>query len=678
MKARILGLVLLLLSLAAPVAAQNTATFPPGLPLGCTDGQGILYNLASRAWECGAVGGSGAVGTDTIWDAAGDLVYGTGANTAGKLVKGTAAQVLRMNAGATAPEWWSVAITSALITDAEIINADISGSAAISFSKLNIALADVLGLYTGTPTGSKYLRDDGSWQAIAGGGDALVSSTLAQFAPTTSAQLKVVLSDELGNASGKALFALGQIDIASGKTATVSNTLTFTGTDSSTVAFGAGGTVLYSGGSIGTPSGGSAANLTSIPVANATGDLAFANLTQCATDTILANTSAGTGDVSCVAYATLLSDAGVASFTDPGADCVLEWDDSGGIIECAEASTALTLVNLVAGAVDWGAATSFEVPNAAAPTVDAFGEIAGDNNLWAASRGTAIFFDGTAATAFVNVLVSDTPSNGQVPKWNTGGTITWENDSTGSALGSSLTSSTNDILASTGNDIVLGKSAGEAVTFSFGTSNTMALSSTTGVVTFDHGGMAITNGTISLPFHYVFQLAGCQNTTATVGMNTPTTLGAAGACESVAAASGDVAYGAAVFVTGGANTEVHGHFPLPSDWTGAIDVQVKWRAVSTTTNDVVYQIKFGCVATGEASTAVSLNNTAFSAVTNLGTTLQWNVATKTGITTTGCAAGEQAVWVLDRDTDTSGDTLDADVQVMQVDFTYRRNVTIGG
>ena len=85
-------------------------------------------------------------------------------------------------------------------------------------------------------------------------------------------------------------------------------------------------------------------------------------------------------------------------------------------------------------AIDLGGKTSFEIPNGAAPTVDAFGEIAGDNDLWAASRGAPLFFDGTAATALVNVLVSDTPSNGQVPKWNTGGTITWEADNSGGTI----------------------------------------------------------------------------------------------------------------------------------------------------------------------------------------------------------------------------------------------------
>ena len=45
------------------------------------------------------------VATDEIWDAAGDIVYGTGANTAARLAKGTAGQALIMNGGATAPEW---------------------------------------------------------------------------------------------------------------------------------------------------------------------------------------------------------------------------------------------------------------------------------------------------------------------------------------------------------------------------------------------------------------------------------------------------------------------------------------------------------------------------------------------------------------------------------------------
>ncbi len=48
-------------------------------------------------------------------------------------------------------------------------------------------------LSTGEAGGSKFLREGGdgarSWQAISGGGDALTSSPLSQFAATTSAQL---------------------------------------------------------------------------------------------------------------------------------------------------------------------------------------------------------------------------------------------------------------------------------------------------------------------------------------------------------------------------------------------------------------------------------------------------------------------------------------------------------
>jgi len=70
--------------------------------------------------------------------------------------------------------------------------------------------------------------------------------------------------------------------------------------------------------------------------------------------------------------------------------------------------------------------TSLRIPNGTGPTTDAAGEIAFDTNAWGASRGAVQVFDGTANTYLVGTLVSDTPANGEVPTWNTGGTITWE------------------------------------------------------------------------------------------------------------------------------------------------------------------------------------------------------------------------------------------------------------
>lgn len=75
------------------------------------------------------------------------------------------------------------------------------------------------------------------------------SLKLSLFAATTSAELAGVISDE--NGSGKLIFSAGTLNIISGKTLTVSNILTFAGTDSSSVDFGLGGAIAYQGAIIG-------------------------------------------------------------------------------------------------------------------------------------------------------------------------------------------------------------------------------------------------------------------------------------------------------------------------------------------------------------------------------------------------------------------------------------------
>lgn len=97
-------------------------------------------NWNSLVWSGDIViSGGGSVATDTIWDAKWDLAGGTGANTASRLAVGTNWQVLTADS------------------------------------------AEATGL---------------KWTNPAGGWDALTSWTLAQFAPTTSAQLAGVISDE--------------------------------------------------------------------------------------------------------------------------------------------------------------------------------------------------------------------------------------------------------------------------------------------------------------------------------------------------------------------------------------------------------------------------------------------------------------------------------------------------
>lgn len=128
------------------------------------------------------------------------------------------------------------------------------GQGAVPVTK-STGILDISLLATGTPDGTKFVRDDGTLQA-AGGGSGTVTSvsvvtangvsgsvatatttpaitlTLGAIAPTTVNGVTITTST-------------GTFTLASGKTFTVSNTLTFTGTDSSTVACGAGGTVAY-------------------------------------------------------------------------------------------------------------------------------------------------------------------------------------------------------------------------------------------------------------------------------------------------------------------------------------------------------------------------------------------------------------------------------------------------
>jgi hypothetical protein len=66
------------------------------------------YSYAGNPQLIGSGGsGTGDVATDTIWDAAGDTVYGTGPNTSARLPAGTGYQLFMMNSGATAPAWTS-------------------------------------------------------------------------------------------------------------------------------------------------------------------------------------------------------------------------------------------------------------------------------------------------------------------------------------------------------------------------------------------------------------------------------------------------------------------------------------------------------------------------------------------------------------------------------------------
>lgn len=173
----------------------------------------------------------------------------------------------------------------------------------------------------------------------------------------------------------------GVLTIANSKTATFSNTLTFTGTDASSVAFGAGGTVLYSGGNAGTPSAivltnatGTAAGLTAgVASAVAVGGItglgtgvgtflatpSGANLATALT-TALPATKGGTGLTALgTGVATALgvnanAGGGLIVLADPGADRIPFWDDSAGAFVFLTLGTGLEITDTTIAATGAG------------------------------------------------------------------------------------------------------------------------------------------------------------------------------------------------------------------------------------------------------------------------------------------------------------------------------------
>ena len=90
-------------------------------------------------------------GTNISSFAAGDILYATGATTLAKLAKGTAAQTLKMNAGATAPEWATVAAASSDFV--KLASTAVSGATTVAFdgyfsatyNRYEVVISDIVG-----------------------------------------------------------------------------------------------------------------------------------------------------------------------------------------------------------------------------------------------------------------------------------------------------------------------------------------------------------------------------------------------------------------------------------------------------------------------------------------------------------------------------------------------------
>jgi hypothetical protein len=179
-----------------------------------------LGTVTTGTWSASAIAvDKGGTGLTTY--TAGDLIYATGSTTLAKLAKGSTLQVLRMNAGATAPEYFTLNATAVPFSDASYTATNVSTALVEVKASLAAMTGDTItsgntSVSTAGSTITFYDDISAAKTAFLNFDGTAVSATIA--AAGSGANVNLVLDPK----------GTGTVDVSSAKITSVANATTAT------------------------------------------------------------------------------------------------------------------------------------------------------------------------------------------------------------------------------------------------------------------------------------------------------------------------------------------------------------------------------------------------------------------------------------------------------------------